>query len=353
MSFENLRAMTKIAALAAISWSLPPRLWRRWHWLQPDRPLRSTPPSAVANAQGPRRGPVTAAWLVEKVLRSAQLIVRFMRHARDLTPLLFPARGSSLHRVILKRPGTVVIALTRYLASNWDTRTRVARIVEHHKIVDQIGGLVNCKPNDIVDLLKLDRIDPRYRLTLDQADWLMREGSLIFSLWDGADRIFHLGFCLANENGRRVAYVGSLQGRRKFDPYGGPFDLLACYRQFTKAASGMRPRDFLVEAFKMFCNAIDVDEIRAVCNDNQPQRQIDRDIKLSYDAVWSERGGRREDDGFFSLPTTWHRRPLDEIPAKKRARYAQRYAMLDEIDREIRAALCEGNGTAAGYAAAA
>jgi uncharacterized protein len=329
-----------------------PDQWTGWHWLQIDRALPPAAPRVFPIAESfgsrAREGFVAvrnaSVRLMDKPFRVTQLLARFLLHVRDLTPLLLPARGSSLRRMMVKRPSIVIHALTCYLASSWDTRTRIARIVDHYKIIDEIAGLVDCGPGDAVDLIKLTPIDTRYRLTLDQAGWLMREGSLIFSLWDGVDRIFHLGFCLANENGQRIAYVGSLQGRNKFDSHGGPPDLLECYRLFTKAAAGMRPRDFLVETFKMFCEAIGVNEIRAVCNANHPQRRIDIDIKLSYDTVWNERGGRCLNNEFFILSTTRHQRRMDQIPAKKRAMYAQRYAMLDAIEKEIRAALSAGHG---------
>ena len=75
-------------------------------------------------------------------------------------------------------------------------------------------------------------------------------------------------------------------------------NILDRYRIFTKA-TGMRPRDFLIEVFKMFCRALDVSEIRAVSNLNHPQRQKVSDIKLSYDQVWRERGGVYDGNGFL------------------------------------------------------
>jgi uncharacterized protein VirK/YbjX len=114
----------------------------------------------------------------------------------------------------------------------------------------------------------------------------------------------------------------------------------------------MRPRDFLVEAFKMFCKAIGVNEIRAVSDGNHPQRQAVTDIKLSYDEIWIERGGRRGDAGFFVLPVAASRRANTEIPAKKKGMYASRYLMLDAVEAELLAALRATHPTATNATAA-
>jgi uncharacterized protein VirK/YbjX len=200
--------------------------------------------------------------------------------------------------------------------------------------VAQVGGVVDVPPDIVVNIIQLAAIDPRYRITLDQARWLLREGPLVMSLWSGIDRIFHIGFCLSTENGKRVAYIGSIQGRVEIDDY--KIDILNCYRHFTKAASGMRPRDFIVEVFKMLCRAIDVIEIRAVSQLNHPERH---DIKLPYDDIWRERGGRRAANGFFILPVAASRRTDEDIPRKKKAMYARRYSMLDIVEAELTAAL--------------
>jgi uncharacterized protein VirK/YbjX len=263
----------------------------------------------------------------------------FVRHLHTLMPLLLAPRGTNLRTLVNAYPEILGNMLASYVAANWDTPTRVARLVDHHRTVAEIGGVVNFAPGTIVELITLTPTDLGYRITLDQARWLMREGSLIMSLWDGVDRIFHLGFCLSTENGKRIAYIGSLQGRNKTDIYNYTIDILNRYRRFTKAAWGMRPRDFIVEVFKMFCKALGISEIRAVSNLNHPQRQTVSNVTLSYDEIWVERGGKRADNGFFILPIEARRRITKNIPAKKRSMYVKRYSMLDAVEAELTAAL--------------
>lgn len=278
--------------------------------------------------------------------KTSQFVVGFFRHLRDLRPLFLARPGSHLQRVVMARPEIFGIVISPYIAANWDVPTRIARFVDHCRTVDDIGGILDVRPGKIVDLIRLPAIDPRYRITLDQARWLLREGPLVLSLWDGRHRIFHLSFALSTEGDRRIAYVGSIQGRREVDMYNTWVDVHEYYRHFTKAAHGMRPRDFLVEMFKAVCRAIEVREIRAVADGNHPQRQIVNDVRMSYNEIWQERGGHRNGNGFFILPVAATRRARSQVPARKRPMYAKRYAMLEAIETELAAVLRGQESTA-------
>lgn len=274
--------------------------------------------------------------------KNMRFMALFIRHLPTLMPLLFARSGSNLRRLICARPEIYWIVLTSFMAASWDCRGRVARLVDHFKTVTEVGGIVDFPPNLIVDLVHLAPIDRRYRITLDQAYWLLREGPLVLSLWDGVDRVFHVSFCLSTERGRRIAYVGSVQGRREVDRHNYRVDVLNSYRRFTKAAAGMRPRDFLIETFKMFCRAIGVSEIRAVSKLNHSFLESVTEFKLPYDEIWRERGGYRLDDGFFVLPVAAHRRSRAEMPTRKRAMYVKRYSQLDALEADLRAAVLHG-----------
>jgi uncharacterized protein VirK/YbjX len=269
---------------------------------------------------------------LSKSFRCASNLCRYMP-----VVLAFLSRCTSkgpLRELVSTRPEILQMVCRPYLAVSWDVPTRFARIVDHCETVTEIGGVLDFPPDAIIDLTTLAPIDPRYRLTLDQARWLFSEGQLVLSLWDGIDRIFSLQFCLSSRESKRIAYIGALQGRPQKD---GEPDILDRYRVFTKAAAGMRPRDFVIETFKTICRILDVTEIRAVSNLNQPARQTSSVIELSYDEIWQERGGIDDGNGFFILPVIANRRFNEEIPAKKKASYAKRYAMLDVLEAELAA----------------
>jgi len=59
-------------------------------------------------------------------------------------------------------------------------------------------------------------------------------------------------------------------------------------------------------------------------------------MKSSYDELWNDVGGQPAVNGFFLLPATNTRRSIDTVPSRKRAQYLRRFALLDDIDSEIR-----------------
>jgi uncharacterized protein VirK/YbjX len=266
---------------------------------------------------------------------------RGLRHLPAILPLLVAKRKSSLATLIRLRPQIIAFSLYRYLAANWSVETRVARIVQHCRIVDEVGGVLRFRCDDVVDLVVCDAIDPKYRISLDQTPWLLSEGLLVISLWEDIDRLYALSFNLACDGGVRVAYIGCLQGRAEDD-------VLDRYRLFTKAAFGMRPRDFLIEIFKAFCRSLAVSRIYAVADNNQSGRSAyvrngaatGDDLSLGYDQVWLERGGIDKKNGFFELPLEAGRRQANEIAPKKRAMYRRRYAMMDEIEIRLSELIC-------------
>ena len=271
---------------------------------------------------------------------------RGLRHLPAILPLLVAKRNSTLDTLIQCRPEIIAFSLYRYLAANWSVEARVARIVQHCRIVDEVGGVLKFPCDDVVDLIACNSIDPRYRISLDQTRWLLSEGLLVISLWEGIDRLFALTFNLACDGGVRLAYVGGFQGRAEDD-------VLDRYRRFTKAAFGMRPGDFLIEIFKAFCRCLAVSRIYAVADSNHSGRSAyvrksaaeGGDLALGYDELWLERGAIDRNNGFFELPLEARRRRSDEIPAKKRAMYRRRYAMLDEIETRLGERVC-GSGKA-------
>ena len=268
-------------------------------------------------------------------LRQMKLASALMRNAIRLAPFYKADVESHVGRLVDARPEILDVLVTRFVASCWKPQTRIERALDHVRIVEEIGGVVDFYPNSSIELMRLHDFDSRYSLVLDQARWQISEGLLVLSLWDGQDRIYSLSFIFGSDNLMRVVYVGGIQGAKLPD-------VMTRYREFTKAAFGMRPRDFLIEMLRNLCVAFDVREIRGVSSDNhvsQEKRSMgsasDCEIKLSYDDVWIERGGRSDGAGFYSLTPEANRRDLLAVPPKKRSVYRKRYDALDQMEKNI------------------
>lgn len=237
------------------------------------------------------------------------------------------------------RPRFTRALVTGFVISRWNIRERFARAARHFDIIASLGHPFNVRPGEQVELLQIPQVAEGYRLTLDQPSWLSRDGLLTLSLWVGSDRYFSLSFVLGSEKGHLVAHVGGLQGRSEEGA-------LEVYRALTKAAHGMRPRDLLIELFRIVCEEAGVRVIFAASSTTHYHRSLYYRLfkriespAMNYDTAWSDRGGVLRPDGLFELKPGFHLRNLDDVPAKKRSMYRNRQGMLCDLRGNLALAL--------------
>jgi uncharacterized protein VirK/YbjX len=191
-----------------------------------------------------------------------------------------------------------------------------------------LGSFLDFPENGSRELVQLNRIEGTYRIVLEQSRWLQMEGMFTFGLYENnTDRFFHLSFCVGTRKNELVVYVGGIQGAAKPDA-------VAQHRRFTRRAHGMRPKDFLVESFKLFCRCLGVNSIYAVSGSSHVNATTLPAV-INYDDFWIERGGVLSEDGFFLLPTINKRRSESDIPQRKQSLYRRRYEFLDGLARDI------------------
>ena len=250
-----------------------------------------------------------------------------IRNFTAILPLLLAKKDSPVGALIRRRPELLLYLATKpFVTNKWAAKTRVNRLVDHCNTVAATGGVLEFSESELVEYLSLNTLEGSYNLTLDQSPWLETEGLLTLGLREGTDRFFHLTFCIASQSGKLIAYIGGIQGTT------GPH-VLAQHRRFTKHTYGMRPRDFLVETFKILCGHIGVQRIMAVsdsahANHFKTSGWDPTTPKISYDEIWTERGGTPVEDGFFALPVSPTRRRTDQIPKRKASLYRRRYELL-------------------------
>ena len=145
-------------------------------------------------------------------------------------------------------------------------------------------------------------------------------------------RLYSLAFTLGRVGGDRVAYVGALQGLNS--PCALPM-----YRSLTRRMHGLRPRDLLLTVFRLFCMALGIGRVLAVSDQNRISSNryfvSSSQVLSSYDVAWCENGGVATEGGFFELDTGLLQRSAEDIPARKRAQYRRRYALVAELAGQI------------------
>ena len=58
-------------------------------------------------------------------------------------------------------------------------------------------------------------------------------------------------------------------------------------------------------------------------------------MKADYDEFWESLGGIQREDGLWELAEKIARKPIEEIPSKKRSQYRSRYQILDQIEELV------------------
>jgi uncharacterized protein len=265
--------------------------------------------------------------------RRSRFVFSSIRVYAALAPLLDAPAQSSIGKLMRDRPETVGAAVWPYQCAGWNPQTRFARIRSHYSAVEKIGGVLDFPIDDRIALLDLTQIYADFYAILEQPAWFMREGQLSLSLFLNERRIYTLAFSLFEDGNKLGAFIGAMQGR----DIAGALDK---YRELTKAAHGMRPRDLLFEIFRMFCAEIGVQTMQAVSEDfrhHKDKRYFgDRTkVSASYDEIWADRGGVRADATFYELKVYEPEKDLSTIPAKKRGMYRRRFELLRSLREQM------------------
>lgn len=270
------------------------------------------------------------------LLSRARMFTAAVRMSSSLRPLVSASPTTSAGLLFEERPEILGTVLWPYQNADWSAPVRIARIVEHCREVDRLGAPFVFSPKKSVVLADLGHVHPDLKLIMDQPAWFMREGGLTLNLFVGSFRAYSIAFSLFRDaDGVPSIYIGAIQGRNRDDA-------LDLYRDLTRSLFGIRPRDFILECLRILGRIIGTERLYAVSDRARQHNHAyfgAREAMSGYDDIWTVRGGELVGSDTFALPLTPPRRAPEEIKAKKRSLYRQRYAFLDELEREIGATL--------------
>jgi uncharacterized protein VirK/YbjX len=234
-----------------------------------------------------------------------------------------------------------------YLSARWGLvrRTKVMRETYafvlwrggalREALLQEEGGGVPLAAFDLGDLgpaeLRLG-FDNRFR----------KEGEFTITLHcpQQGGRISSLSFALEWRRNGLVMYAGCVQGRTESEE--------GQMKGLQKAMHGLRPKALVVFAAQELARALGVREFLGAGNAIQVHRRKHlihlawtHELTFDYDAFWEELGGRPAPDGWFYLPRKARRRTREEVKPNKRTMYARRYAFMDDLSAQIKAALAQ------------
>ncbi|WP_235200598.1 VirK/YbjX family protein [Pseudomonas monteilii] len=246
----------------------------------------------------------------------------------------------------LQRLGVDCIGVVQwpYLSKCWEAPQRLEVVASHFEVLaGQFPALLLLGRDESLTLCELASYSPGCRLVLDRPIWFKREGELVLNLFQGDLRVASLAFTLCRDQGGLSMFIGAVQGIHKgIDSETS----LAIYRDLTKDFEGLRPRSLLLEALKCLARMLGVAHLYAVsdaCRHHRhPYFGSDKaqDLAANYDIIWQENGATASSrDDFFTIPLAPAQRAEQDIPAKKRAMYRRRQALLDDVFIRLQAAL--------------
>ena len=275
---------------------------------------------------------------------------RFMYRAFIGHSVWLPWRGflaaSPFERLARGFPRLYEKPLRPYLHRGFRSGDIVRMLRGHYQFLQQhapagfVGSLLDGRPF-LLNERSVAGLEQPLFLNLSYARHMQQEGELTLSLGfpDSVDTFNHhrwitsLTFMLRQGPGGRELLVGCVQGSHSESSRDD-------IRLATQVFYGLRPKHLLIHLLRELAARWEVSEILAVSDAahcltrNRYRGRVE--IVSSYDELWQDVGGKLREDGFYSLPLAHNRRPLEEIPSRKRAQYRRRYALMDSIDAEIR-----------------
>ena len=219
-----------------------------------------------------------------------------------------------------------------FLHKDLKTPQKIQTIVAHHRIVREHYPWLELKEKQQVVLSPLDNYFDKLQVVVENAPWFIREGALNFSLMLGDIRLMTIAFSIKADDEGLCAYIGALQGSATTPQ--------ETYKTIADACCDLRPRDFTFKLIRIFLNAIGIQRVKCIADDNRALHHSffgeDKTVAMRYNDLWVDQGGQLTDDGYYLLPTELQERPLSEVPQKKRGRYKRRLEMFERIASTMR-----------------
>ena len=278
--------------------------------------------------------------------RNPQIKLRMIYWINGLSnyPLLLPLTQStppdSATALQQADPEHLGVLMWPLVDARWKATKRLEMMASHHHETRSIGAGLTLAIDEVKTLVQFADDLSSLSIRLERQGFFRREGQLALSLFHGEDRIYSLAFLISQADGKRVAYIGAIQGVKQSEDS-------SLYKTITKDAHGLRPRDFTISTILVFCKAIGVNSVYAVRDENRQHRHSyfgregKAEVFANYDVVWEEHEGKISPDGYFGLPVGIRIKDPASIPAKKRSMYKRRYALLEDLQCAIRDAIAK------------
>ncbi|TCV98122.1 VirK/YbjX family protein [Biostraticola tofi] len=256
------------------------------------------------------------------------------------------ARHPMLPSILAAQPGLPCKMHRPYLAVSMAREDQLSALVYHYD--NFIRGLPPAVINAHLHhagarLLELEgKNNKRYAINLISMDKFNREGEVTLRLMNDENiMLAQITFIMTPQAGGTL-FIGGLQGA----PSGVPHEAI---HEATKACHGLFPKRLVVEALTELGRHLGVRQILCVSNRHHMYRcwryfyKKKHLFHADYDGFWASLNGTLQDSGYYSLPLSISRKPIESLASKKRAEYRRRYGLLDDLSQQLAQSLAYPN----------
>ena len=236
--------------------------------------------------------------------------------------------------VFAQYPYRVHTLLSQYCDKRFNATQRLDAIKTNFAMAEKHFGVSLCEALISQQPVLLAQLTDELALNLTLNHIDPYEGFFAIALTDANQRtIYSASFTFLADNRLLIASIQGPKGDEAQD----------LVRQATKLLHGVRPMFMLVNAFKVFAEALNC-RLEGIPHKRQAKYRWNDSAKLlfNYDEFWQENEGKLAEN-YWQIPTALERRPLEEIQSKKRSMYRKRYDMFDQMTVEIQSLLTEKN----------
>ncbi|WP_370605020.1 VirK/YbjX family protein [Citrobacter braakii] len=263
------------------------------------------------------------------ILRSTLHPLVTLRYYKDLCAL------NSASKILTLQPALPAKIHRPYLYKGGKVSSRACDIIEHYRFIENLPvklKFIFLSDENILLAAFRGKYNERFYVYISSSGF-DREGELMLSLYLEDTVVARLSFSFIRTHAGSTAFIGGLQGAEK--GVGQEF-----IRYATKACHGLFPKRVLYEVFCLLNRTCGINDFIAVSENNHVFKQLryryqKRKMFVAlYSDFWESVGGE-VNNGFYRLNTHTERKPLSDIASKKRSEYRRRYALLDNIEKEI------------------
>ncbi len=260
--------------------------------------------------------------------------------------LLFPTPTSQwvhfvhahphLSKEVANFPKLVTKIFRPYVSRQFNCQRRVDHLIQHYKLVDQLGlgSLMRVAAQQPLLLAHLEtKFQQPLELQLSVISQGHREGEIgLHLIWQG-ESIFSLTCSLIQWHGGVALKVAKIQGAAHPEARGW-------IRDATKACHGARPASLLLQAAQTLGRVMGCHQVVLIGNQNRVALNPFRRWKINanYDALWEEHEATLMDNGNYLLHTaTASAVDFNQVPSQKRAQVRRKVELLDQLKSQLSA----------------